>query len=146
MTISVCPCCSLIEAHLHLTLSFGCLVNSLWSHPVLQFSLINNWIHLDQWITVELSQGPLHLSGYGTINYLIHTLHVAFINFRYVVLTSKHHEGWTNWRSNVSWNWNSVDNGPHRDLVGMCNIWMYCSRKCPNTPKPPVYGNFHYQK
>ncbi|KAL9984049.1 hypothetical protein ACROYT_G006305 [Oculina patagonica] len=36
---------------------------------------------------------------------------------RYVVLTSKHHEGWTNWRSNVSWNWNSVDNGPHRDLV-----------------------------
>ena len=40
------------------------------------------------------------------------------VNFRYVVLTSKHHEGWTNWRSNVSWNWNSVDNGPHRDLVG----------------------------
>ena len=37
---------------------------------------------------------------------------------RYVILTSKHHEGWTNWRSNVSWNWNSVDNGPHRDLVG----------------------------
>ena len=37
---------------------------------------------------------------------------------RYVVLTSKHHEGWTNWKSNVSWNWNSVDNGPHRDLVG----------------------------
>ena len=66
--------------------------------------------------------------------------------FRYVVLTSKHHEGWTSWRSNVSWNWSSVDNGPHRDLVGMCNIWMYCSRKCPNTPKPPVYGNFHYQK
>ncbi|CAH3121422.1 unnamed protein product [Porites lobata] len=37
---------------------------------------------------------------------------------RYFVLTSKHHEGWTNWRSNVTWNWNSVDNGPHRDLVG----------------------------
>lgn len=37
---------------------------------------------------------------------------------RYVVLTTKHHEGWTNWKSNVSWNWNSVDNGPHRDLVG----------------------------
>ena len=37
---------------------------------------------------------------------------------RYVVLISKHHEGWTNWRSNVSWNWNSVNNGPHRDLVG----------------------------
>ena len=41
---------------------------------------------------------------------------------RYVVLTSKHHEGWTNWRSNVSWNWNSVDNGPHRDLVGRENL------------------------
>lgn len=37
---------------------------------------------------------------------------------RYFVLTSKHHEGWTNWRSNVSWNWNAVDSGPHMDLVG----------------------------
>lgn len=37
---------------------------------------------------------------------------------RYVVLTSKHHEGFTNWPSSVSWNWNSVDVGPHRDLVG----------------------------
>ena len=36
----------------------------------------------------------------------------------YYILTSKHHEGWTNWRSSQSWNWNSVDNGPHRDLVG----------------------------
>ena len=37
---------------------------------------------------------------------------------RYVVLTSKHHEGFTNWPSKVSWNWNSVDVGPKRDLVG----------------------------
>lgn len=37
---------------------------------------------------------------------------------KYVVLTSKHHEGFTNWPSNVSWNWNSMDVGPHRDLVG----------------------------
>ncbi|KAL0166074.1 hypothetical protein M9458_037918, partial [Cirrhinus mrigala] len=37
---------------------------------------------------------------------------------KYVVLTSKHHEGFTNWGSPHSWNWNSVDNGPHRDLVG----------------------------
>ncbi|XP_078609564.1 alpha-L-fucosidase isoform X1 [Branchiostoma floridae x Branchiostoma japonicum] len=37
---------------------------------------------------------------------------------KYVVLTSKHHEGFTNWPSKYSWNWNSVDNGPHRDLVG----------------------------
>nr|XP_002124240.2 alpha-L-fucosidase-like [Ciona intestinalis] len=37
---------------------------------------------------------------------------------QYIVLTSKHHEGYTNWPSNVSWNWNSMDVGPHRDLVG----------------------------
>lgn len=37
---------------------------------------------------------------------------------RYVVLTSKHHEGFTLWPSAVSWNWNSVDVGPHRDLCG----------------------------
>ncbi|KAL4629473.1 tissue alpha-L-fucosidase-like [Arapaima gigas] len=37
---------------------------------------------------------------------------------KYVVLTSKHHEGFTNWPSAYSWNWNSVDSGPHRDIVG----------------------------
>ncbi|ELW47616.1 tissue alpha-L-fucosidase [Tupaia chinensis] len=37
---------------------------------------------------------------------------------KYVVLTTKHHEGFTNWPSPVSWNWNSQDLGPHRDLVG----------------------------
>ncbi|XP_039253452.1 alpha-L-fucosidase-like [Styela clava] len=37
---------------------------------------------------------------------------------KYIVLTSKHHEGYTNWPSAVSWNWNSMDVGPHRDLVG----------------------------
>ncbi|XP_076305618.1 LOW QUALITY PROTEIN: alpha-L-fucosidase-like [Tachypleus tridentatus] len=37
---------------------------------------------------------------------------------RYVVLTSKHHEGFTLWPSNVSWNWNAMDIGPKRDLLG----------------------------
>lgn len=37
---------------------------------------------------------------------------------RYVVLTSKHHDGYTLWPSSTSWNWNAVDVGPKRDLVG----------------------------
>ena len=43
---------------------------------------------------------------------------LSIIHCRYVVLTSKHHEGFTNWPSSVSWNWNSMDVGPKRDLVG----------------------------
>jgi len=37
---------------------------------------------------------------------------------RYVVFTAKHCEGFTNWPSNVSFNWNSMDVGPKRDIVG----------------------------
>ncbi|KAI1703332.1 alpha-L-fucosidase domain-containing protein [Ditylenchus destructor] len=37
---------------------------------------------------------------------------------RYFVFTSKHCEGFTNWPSKYSWNWNSKDIGPHRDIVG----------------------------
>ncbi|XP_029900159.1 plasma alpha-L-fucosidase [Myripristis murdjan] len=37
---------------------------------------------------------------------------------KYIVLTTKHHEGFTLWGSKNSWNWNAVDVGPKRDLVG----------------------------
>jgi alpha-L-fucosidase len=37
---------------------------------------------------------------------------------KYVILTSKHHDGYSLWPSKQAWNWNSVDLNPHRDLVG----------------------------
>lgn len=37
---------------------------------------------------------------------------------RYIVLVTKHHEGFTLWPSKHSWNWNAGDVGPKRDLLG----------------------------
>lgn len=34
---------------------------------------------------------------------------------KYIVLTSKHHEGYTLWPSKYSFSWNSMDIGPQRD-------------------------------
>ncbi len=37
---------------------------------------------------------------------------------RYVLFVSKHHDGYCLWPSEYAPNWNSVDVGPHRDIVG----------------------------
>ncbi|KAH3819041.1 plasma alpha-L-fucosidase-like [Dreissena polymorpha] len=37
---------------------------------------------------------------------------------RYIVFTSKHHEGYSNYASKYSFGWNSVDVGPSRDIIG----------------------------
>jgi alpha-L-fucosidase len=37
---------------------------------------------------------------------------------KYIVLISKHCEGFTNWPSKAAWNWNAMDIGPKRDIVG----------------------------
>ncbi|CAH0701936.1 unnamed protein product [Spodoptera exigua] len=41
---------------------------------------------------------------------------------KYIVLTSKHHEGFTLFPSKRSFSWNSVDVGPKRDLVGELSV------------------------
>ncbi|KAM7297082.1 hypothetical protein ISCGN_022235 [Ixodes scapularis] len=37
---------------------------------------------------------------------------------KYAVFTAKHFEGYAMWPSKYSWNWNSKDVGPERDLLG----------------------------
>ena len=46
-------------------------------------------------------------------------MYVIINSDRYIVLTTKHHDGYTLWPSAYSFNWNSLDVGPKRDLVGL---------------------------
>ncbi|OQV17345.1 Alpha-L-fucosidase [Hypsibius exemplaris] len=43
---------------------------------------------------------------------------IAASGAKYLALTAKHHEGFTLWPSRYSFNWNAMDVGPRRDLVG----------------------------
>ncbi|XP_023796706.1 tissue alpha-L-fucosidase [Cyanistes caeruleus] len=67
-------------------------------------------------LAVLVTGFAVRLGNISVVSFAIPTK--SFSLLRYVVLTTKHHEGFTNWGSPVSWNWNSVDTGPHRDLVG----------------------------
>lgn len=37
---------------------------------------------------------------------------------KFTIFTAKFCDGWTHWKAASKWNWNSVDNGPSRDIVG----------------------------
>ncbi|MBW7865535.1 MAG: alpha-L-fucosidase [Candidatus Hydrogenedentes bacterium] len=37
---------------------------------------------------------------------------------KYIIFVTKHHDGFCLWPDPYTWNWNSVDVGPHRDLTG----------------------------
>jgi len=43
---------------------------------------------------------------------------IAYSGAKYMVITSKYHDGFCLWPSAQSWNWNSVNIGPLRDIVG----------------------------
>lgn len=66
---------------------------------------------------------------------------------QYVVLTSKHHEGFCNWDSReigTTWNWNSMDVGPKRDLVGeLAAAIRKAGVKSPQTNKALKFGVYH---
>ena len=41
----------------------------------------------------------------------------ADIYHRYLVFTSKHHDGFLNWPSSYSFGWNSMDLGPRKNVL-----------------------------
>eukprot|EP00934_Nitzschia_sp_Nitz4_P000587 Nitzschia sp. Nitz4//scaffold196_size54656//48319//50102//NITZ4_006648-RA/size54656-augustus-gene-0.44-mRNA-1//-1//CDS//3329540453//587//frame0 len=64
---------------------------------------------------------------------------------QYVVLTSKHHEGFCMWDSRdvpTTWNWNAMDIGPRRDLFGDLSKAVR-GVVSPQTKKPLKFGAYH---
>ena len=69
----------------------------------------------------------------------------ALSGAQYVVLTSKHHEGFCNWNStnlHHTWNWNAMDVGPRRDLVGDLSKAVK-QMESPYTEKKLHFGLYH---
>jgi alpha-L-fucosidase len=65
---------------------------------------------------------------------------------QYVVLTSKHHEGFCNWNSSqtvpASYQWNAMDVGPRRDLLGDLQTAVK-QVDSPMTGNPLKFGVYH---
>jgi len=64
---------------------------------------------------------------------------------QYVVMTSKHHEGFCNWNSidvHTTWNWNAIDLGPKRDILGDLAVQIK-RRISPYTKKFIRFGLYH---
>lgn len=64
---------------------------------------------------------------------------------QYVVLTSKHHEGFCNWDSRdvpSTWNWNSMEVGPRRDLLGDLSLAVK-NVSSPHTNNTLRFGVYH---
>ncbi|XP_071181285.1 plasma alpha-L-fucosidase-like [Mytilus edulis] len=66
-----------------------------FTYPDFASMLTAEFLDTDEWATLFKSSGA-----------------------EYVVFTTKHHEGFTMWPSNYSFNWNSMAVGPKRDIVG----------------------------
>ena len=64
---------------------------------------------------------------------------------QYVVMTSKHHEGYCNWNSKdipSTWNWNAMDIGPKRDILGDLAVALKQATS-PHTNQTLKFGVYH---
>lgn len=65
---------------------------------------------------------------------------------QFIVLTSKHHDGFCLWNSTphvpLTYNWNAIDVGPQRDLVGELARAVKATIS-PHTRQPLIFGLYH---